>query len=372
MRLNSVLDILRCFDLPNQDHSTWVVTPYPKSRGFSQSRIWQIECAAQATALVGAGPAANSRWCLRSWPLAEPGSQRLRWIHQQAWAAAQQCSFILAPVFLKQQTETFIEYEGRLWHLEPWAIGHNDFHQPERSVRMTRLASVMHSLAKLHQCWLGAPSVATSILLEPSDAFGRAYAGAGPSPGLENRMQHLNELVGDGSVIFELAREYWRKVDTRRSGLGAKWCTVIDHIEQHWHANHSNCRTQLEQRLGWKFPLGPILADVWSDHLFFVEDRLSSIIDYGAMRIDTAAADLSRCLSSLCGQNIDELRYALQEYEAVRPLVDAERAAIQVFDESSRLLGPMVWLRWLFVERRMAPSEIILQRLQCLLEGHPF
>ncbi len=372
MRLNSVLDILRCFDLPNQDHSAWVVRPYPKSQGFSQTRIWQINCAAQTTALVGAGPAANSRWCLRSWPIAEPGSQRLRWIHRQAWAAAQRCSFILAPVFLKQVSGTFVEREGRLWHVEPWANGDNDFHHQPDEVRLARIASVMHRLAQLHQCWLGVPSDASSVFFEPSDAFGCAYASVGPSPGLENRMQHLNEMVVDHRGIFQQSKEFWRTTDARRSGSDKAWCSLIDRIEQHWHANLTNCRTQLEQRHGWKFPVGPILADVWSDHLFFVDDRLSSIIDYGAMRVDTAAADLSRCLSSLCGRNINEHRDALQEYEAVRPLTESERAAIQVFDDSSRLLGPMHWLRWLFVERRMAPSETILQRLQCLLEGHPF
>ncbi|MDP1560931.1 MAG: phosphotransferase [Pirellulaceae bacterium] len=364
-----LLDLLRHFDLPAPANTVWVTSPHPKTQGFSQSKIWQVGSAENATGPAGIETAVGPKWCLRSWPSDEPGAPRLHWIHQQVSAASSHCSFILPPVPLKHQSGTFLEQADRLWQIEPWATGRNNFHcEPNQD----RLASVMRCLAQLHVGWLVSPWDSSSVLFGQWDSFGSAYSVVGPSPGLKNRALQLNRLVQTCQSIFLQAREYWRTPRDHRFGSETIWRSLIERIEQHWNAHLQNCRAPLEQCHLWKLPLGPVLADVWSDHLFFVGDQLSAIIDYGAMRVDSAAADLSRCLLSLCGQDEMARRFALQEYEAVRPLVDSERAAIQVFDQSSRLLGPMHWLHWLFVERRMAPSEIILQRLQCLLEGHPY
>lgn len=364
-----LLALLRHFDIPAPASTVWVATPHPKTQGFSQSKIWQVGLAESSTVPARVETTEGPNWCLRSWPIDEPSAPRLRWIHEQVLAVSRRCSFILPPVPLKYQPGTFWEQDGRLWQVEPWASGRNDFHcEPKPD----RLAGAMRCLAQLHQCWLVSPWDSSSVLFGQWDSFGSAYSVVGPSPGLKNRASQLDRLVGTYQSIFLQAREYWRTSRDHRFGSETIWRSLIDRIEQHWNAQLQNCRASLERFHLSKLALGPVLADVWSDHLFFVDDQLSAIIDYGAMRVDSAAADLSRCLMSLCGQDEMARRFALQEYEAIRPLAESERAAIQVFDQSSRLLGPMHWLHWLYVERRMAPSEIILQRLQCLLEGQPY
>jgi Ser/Thr protein kinase RdoA (MazF antagonist) len=150
------------------------------------------------------------------------------------------------------------------------------------------------------------------------------------------------------------------------------WWQLLKTIEHTHRSADPAWQRGLQMAADWPLPLGPVLADPWSDHLFFADDRLVAVIDYGAVRVDSAAADLSRCLSSLCG-NQPELRdIALQAYQAVRRLSVEERAAIEVFDQSSRWLAPLHWLRWLFIEQRFPPTPRIRQRLERIVAGQPF
>jgi Ser/Thr protein kinase RdoA (MazF antagonist) len=119
-------------------------------------------------------------------------------------------------------------------------------------------------------------------------------------------------------------------------------------------------------------PLGTVLADVWSDHLFFEDHRLVAIIDYGGLRTDTVAADLSRCLSSLCGRDAAARGWALEAYQRHRGLTAVEQVAVQAFDASSQLLGPMHWVRWLFVEQRLPVEPRVRQRVERIVAGQPF
>lgn len=365
-----LLEVLARFDLPEVVGSGWVAIPHLKTNGFSATKIWQIRQVIPVLGQVGPATECDSAlWCLRSWPIDEPGADTLGWIHQQVISAAAHCPFILAPVPLKGGSKAFVEYENRLWQVERWATGRNDFHDAPSPTRVTE---GMQALAQLHLGWIATPQESSSILLGQWNAAGKPYATLGPSPGLQNRWIQLNQLLESKRTIFLQTRRFLSTTEGPLPGSHLMWNTVVDRVEQYWSDHFQRGRSLLDKRNSLILPLGPVLADVWSDHLFFVGDRLSAIIDYGAMRIDSAAADLSRCLSSLCGTDAQARQDAIQQYEAKRPLTESEHVAIQIFDHTSRLLGPLHWLRWLFVEQRMAPSEAILRRLQCLLEGQPF
>ena len=71
------------------------------------------------------------------------------------------------------------------------------------------------------------------------------------------------------------------------------------------------------QRL--RVPVQPCLRDVWHDHVLFVDDAVSGIVDPAAARTDTVAADISRLVGSLVGDDPRGWTVALAAYQSVRP-----------------------------------------------------
>jgi Ser/Thr protein kinase RdoA (MazF antagonist) len=103
-------------------------------------------------------------------------------------------------------------------------------------------------------------------------------------------------------------------------------------------------------------PRQPVLRDIWSDHLFFDENRVCGLIDFHAIGAGTVAGDIGRLLASW------QLPYheatwtmALAEYEAVRPLAPEEQTLLSVLDDAARVLTPWVWLTWVLLEKREFP-----------------
>jgi hypothetical protein len=373
--------VLGHFDLPIDQRSTWSIVPYAKRHGYSNTRIWRVDLvASRAGALVVSepGPAIvldepketmGRTWCLRRWPLEEPGAGQLRWIHEQLLIAQSTCPFILVPVPTCRHGQTFVEFAGHLWQLELWASGRNDFHSAPSP---KRLVNVMSGLANLHLRWLGHDSEIGNVSTRHHPLRPPSGRQMGPSIGLQRRLAQMELWLGSAETIFEQSWQYLGRFPTKFGDSLQSWRSLVDEIQQYWNTESINA---LDQLVSWQqvpLPVGPVLADVWSDHLFFADDALTTIIDYGAMRVDTVAADLSRCLSSLCGQDDDARGLALRAYEEKRPLSPTEKVAIDTFDRTSRLLGPFHWLRWLFSDERTAPSDSLLRRLQCLLEGRPF
>ena len=72
------------------------------------------------------------------------------------------------------------------------------------------------------------------------------------------------------------------------------------------------------QRL--RVPVQPCLRDVWHDHVLFINDAVSGIVDPAAARTDTVAADISRLVGSLVGDDPHGWTVALEAYQSVRSL----------------------------------------------------
>ena len=81
---------------------------------------------------------------------------------------------------------------------------------------------------------------------------------------------------------------------------------------------------------------GVIHADLFPDNVFFVDDKLSGIIDFYFACNDALAYDIAVCLNAWCfdaeiASSIREKGGALLEgYDSVRPLSDAEREAMPI------------------------------------------
>lgn len=101
----------------------------------------------------------------------------------------------------------------------------------------------------------------------------------------------------------------------------------LDNLERHWPRD---------------LPEGVIHADLFPDNVFFLDDKLSGLIDFYFGCTDALAYDAAICLNAWCFEpdfsfNITKGRALLKGYQSVRPLEAAERAALPTLARGSAL-----------------------------------
>lgn len=89
-------------------------------------------------------------------------------------------------------------------------------------------------------------------------------------------------------------------------------------------------------------PVGVIHADLFPDNVFFLNDRLSGLIDFYFACTDALSYDLAVCLNAWCFEadgslNVTKARALFQGYQAIRPLEARERAALPLLARGSAL-----------------------------------
>ena len=85
----------------------------------------------------------------------------------------------------------------------------------------------------------------------------------------------------------------------------------------------------LDKNWPTELPEGVIHADLFPDNVFFLNDKVSGLIDFYFACCDMLAYDVAICLNAWCFEsdasfNITKARAMLQAYESVRPLSEAE------------------------------------------------
>ena len=159
------------------------------------------------------------------------------------------------------------------------------------------------------------------------------------------RPEHCGPL-GAALAQLHLAGEGYAA--TRTNALGPHgWAPLLerarasmagDAVEPHIPALCDEIGTALEATLaGWPqgLPVGHIHADLFPDNVFFLDGRLSGLIDFYFAATDLLAYDVAICLNAWCFEpdfqfNVTKARALLAAYAAVRPLSAAERAALPV------------------------------------------
>ncbi len=89
-------------------------------------------------------------------------------------------------------------------------------------------------------------------------------------------------------------------------------------------------------------PAGHIHADLFPDNVFFLEGRLSGLIDFYFAATDILAYDIAVCLNAWCFEqdfafNVTKARALLSGYVAIRPLAADERAALPILCQGAAL-----------------------------------
>jgi homoserine kinase type II len=124
--------------------------------------------------------------------------------------------------------------------------------------------------------------------------------------------------------LFEMARP---RADTVEPGLARLIAEELLFLESAWPA---------------RLPGGVIHADLFPDNVFFVQNRLSGLIDFYFACNDLLAYDLAICLNAWCFEadksfNVTKGRALIRAYEEVRALEDAEREALPILARGAAL-----------------------------------
>ena len=139
------------------------------------------------------------------------------------------------------------------------------------------------------------------------------------------KIKRPNALSLDGwKVLWEKSADRADEVET---GLQDEITSELEFLAAHWPKD---------------LPAGVIHADLFQDNVFFLGDELSGLIDFYFACNDLLAYDVSICLNAWCFEadasyNVEKGMAMLEGYRSVRPLSDAEIAALPVLARGSAL-----------------------------------
>ncbi|MBL1406031.1 MAG: homoserine kinase [Hyphomicrobiales bacterium] len=130
--------------------------------------------------------------------------------------------------------------------------------------------------------------------------------------------------VADWRPLFEKSE---KRADEVIVGLSDKIKTELDFLERNWPHD---------------LPKGVIHADMFTDNVFFLQNKFSGIIDFYFACNDLLAYDIAICLNDWCFEpdwsfNITKARALLGGYRSVRPLSQAELEALPVLCRGAAL-----------------------------------
>jgi homoserine kinase type II len=305
--------------------------------GFSGAAIWKLETPRGTLAL-------------RRWPAEHPTPERLAWIHAVTTFAARNGFGLLPQPVLTNDGVSFVTAPGGLWQLEPWLPGEADYRtRPSEQ----KLKNALAALARFHRA---------------VESFGSGPH-RGPSPGVAERRVRLSKLIAGGLAELRAALDA-RGVRPDITEIGRRWLDLIPR-------SAALVGPLLDRAAAFEVSLQPCLRDVWSDHVLFVSDEVSGIVDLGAMRVETVATDVARLLGSLAGDDKAVWSAGLAAYRAIRPLDEHELESAAAIDRGNVVLAGPLWMRWMLLEGRQFENvgaiverlRIGLARLEVLVKG---
>jgi homoserine kinase type II len=138
-------------------------------------------------------------------------------------------------------------------------------------------------------------------------------------------------LAGNGFSLRRanaLGLSGWRPLFDKFSGRTEEICGGLGDLI-------ANELRFLEQKWPMDLPQGVIHADLFPDNVFFVDDKLSGIIDFYFACNDALAYDIAVCLNAWCFDASSAFEPAkggalLKGYDSIRPLNDRERDAMPI------------------------------------------
>lgn len=324
------------------DHATSSVPPNirPIETGFSDACVWQV-----------------GGFALRRWP-ADASLEWLRGVHQLL-SQILDAGVAQVPKPVSSRTgETIIrDIHNRLWQLEPWMPGEATFRNDPNAVRRR---VTFETLARWHN---ESCRFAQNENRASTSEFGYAEQ---TCPTIQARSELLQS---HGSMLRQFEEGLGQERHDRFRQLGHEIVAAFRRL-QATIARDLNSVSSLAVRTF------PAIRDLWHDHLLFTGDDLTGLIDFGAVRPESVACDLSRLIGSLFADNQVERLNSLDDYQNVRRLTTNELRLIAPLDRSGLLLSGTTWLERRYVQRQPFKNidrvcdrlEAIADRLQSQLQ----
>ncbi len=300
-----------------------------QAAGFSGAVVWRIAGAAGAS-------------CLRRWPAVHPSADQLAWIHQVLEWVGGQCRFLAVPRRTKDG-RSFVRVDGHLWELSPWLPGQANFRQHPS---VEKLHNAMRCLAQFHESsrhfpnTVSPPSAIQNVAPPPAAAPQQHQQ---PSPAFEQRLERLDHC--QHGFIDELTVAVQRRSFPRFAALSHSILDLARPLIP-------MVRRELQLWCGRRWTLQPCLRDIWHEHVLFEGSQVTGLIDYGAMRFESPAADVARLLGSTLGSDRPGWQDAVEAYREVRPFRDDEFALAWILDRATMVLSGLNWIEWIYIEQR--------------------
>jgi homoserine kinase type II len=146
-----------------------------------------------------------------------------------------------------------------------------------------------------------------------------------------------------GNALAKLHLDGAGYAPVRANALGPEsWAPLLERCRERGDEVQAGLVRELETTLasilaGWPagLPVGHIHADMFPDNVFFLDDKLSGVIDFYFAATDLLAYDIAVCLNAWCFEadfsfNVTKSRALLGAYQALRPLSVQEQAALPV------------------------------------------
>ncbi len=161
------------------------------------------------------------------------------------------------------------------------------------------------------------------------------------------RLEHCAPLGAALAALHVAGADY---APTRWNALGPHgWRPLLERCRARTDEVQAGLAAELETALdailaAWPtaLPVGHIHADLFPDNVFFLDGRLSGLIDFYFAATDLLAYDIAVCLNAWCFEsdfsfNVTKARALLRAYDQVRALSDAERAALPVLCQGAAI-----------------------------------
>lgn len=269
---------------------------------------WRAQTGGLSGACVWRGDDPSGRPCVavKRWP-PDMTVARLRVIHARMDQAAR---LPFVPTLVRAADGgSVVTVAGGVWDATEWRPG-----RPAEPLTCPAVRAAAEALARLHAAW--------------------PPAGSGPSPAVLSRLRVLTDFPtmfpvppqpspAEPPELGPLLRQAWQAV-TRCRGV---WIDLL----RPW-ADRT-------------FRLRPCLRDCRSEHVLFVGDEVSGIVDYGAVGEDTPAADLARYVGDAEPGTGDTLvSLACRAYRSAGGQTDFDPPFVQLLMRAG-LVGSLVgWL----------------------------
>ncbi len=296
--------------------------------GFSGARFWRLHTAA-------------GRLCLRRWPKESPTAEQLQFIQAALWHVTLE-GFERVPLPRETRMQAgFVRHGGYFWEVSPWLRGIADFRE---NPAIPRLRAAMQALAEFHRA---------------SESFPIPDPQPGHSPGICSRLEQLQRWIGGGlaDLMESVRHEVWPELMPRVSAI----LNLVPSAA-------GGVLSTLSRASRTEVPRQVVIGDIWHDHVLFVDDQVSGLVDFGSMRIDNVATDVARLLGSMAGDDPSLCREGMDAYQAVRPLTGTEQTLVEAFDRSAVLMSGLNWIDWIYGQRRQFESkEAVPGRLDDIL-----